>query len=182
MTVTINGSGTISGVTTMDTTVVNQVFTTPKATTTIGVGNATPSASGAGISFPATQSASTDANTLDDYEEGTWTPTLSASPTAPTVTTYLERIGYYTKVGNLVTVHCEIRATLSAAGSAGTARITGLPFVALGGLPAPAIGIRDLLTGTLVPYLSGNVVFLDSGSYVTGGSPYLCFTLSYQVA
>jgi hypothetical protein len=39
--------------------------------TTVGVGGATPAASGAGITFPATQSASTDANTLDDYEEGT---------------------------------------------------------------------------------------------------------------
>jgi hypothetical protein len=45
-----------------------------KAVTTISVGNATPSSSGAGITFPATQSASSDANTLDDYEEGTWTP------------------------------------------------------------------------------------------------------------
>ena len=42
--------------------------------TTISVGNATPAASGAGVTFPATQSASSDANTLDDYEEGTWTP------------------------------------------------------------------------------------------------------------
>ena len=40
-----------------------------KTLNTIGVGNATPSASGAGITFPATQSASTDANTLDDYQE-----------------------------------------------------------------------------------------------------------------
>jgi hypothetical protein len=47
-----------------------------KFPTTIGVGDATPSASGSGISFPATQSASTNANTLDDYEEGTWTPTI----------------------------------------------------------------------------------------------------------
>ena len=46
-------------------------ITTPteKVVTTIGVGNATPSASGAGITFPATQSASADANTLDDYQE-----------------------------------------------------------------------------------------------------------------
>jgi hypothetical protein len=44
-----------------------------KFPTTIGVGDATPSASGSGITFPATQSASTNANTLDDYEEGTWT-------------------------------------------------------------------------------------------------------------
>jgi hypothetical protein len=50
-----------------------------KFPTTIGVGGATPSASGSGISFPATQSASSDANTLDDYEEGTWTPTTSTA-------------------------------------------------------------------------------------------------------
>jgi hypothetical protein len=72
---------TASGAT--GTTSTNLVFstsptlTTPKATTTIGVGNATPSASGAGITFPATVSASTDPNTLDDYEEGTYTPTVT---------------------------------------------------------------------------------------------------------
>jgi hypothetical protein len=41
----------------------------------ISVGGAAPTTSGTGITFPATQSASTNANTLDDYEEGTWTPT-----------------------------------------------------------------------------------------------------------
>ena len=49
----------------------------PSFTTTIGVGGATASASGTGITFPATQSASSDANTLDDYEEGTWTPSYT---------------------------------------------------------------------------------------------------------
>jgi hypothetical protein len=48
-----------------------------KFPTTIGVGGATPSTSGAGITFPATQSASSNVNTLDDYEEGSWTPTYS---------------------------------------------------------------------------------------------------------
>jgi hypothetical protein len=42
----------------------------------VSVGNATPSTSGAGITFPATQSASSNANTLDDYEEGTFTATI----------------------------------------------------------------------------------------------------------
>jgi hypothetical protein len=53
-----------------------------KFPTTIGVGDATPSASGAGITFPADQTiigASSDANTLDDYEEGTWTGTINVS-------------------------------------------------------------------------------------------------------
>jgi len=38
---------------------------------------------GGQIKFPATQNSSADANTLDDYEEGTWTPTL---PNGGTVT------------------------------------------------------------------------------------------------
>ena len=60
---------------------------TIKGATTIAVGNATPSASGAGITFPATQSASTDANTLDDYEEGTFTPILTTTGTGFTRST-----------------------------------------------------------------------------------------------
>jgi hypothetical protein len=55
---------------------------------TISVGNATPSTSGAGITFPATQSASSDANTLDDYEEGTFTPVYSPASGAFTTLTY----------------------------------------------------------------------------------------------
>jgi hypothetical protein len=70
-----------------------------QAVTTISVGNATPSASGAGITFPATQSASTNANTLDDYQEGSFTGTLTGCTTSPTGTIY------YTKVGNVVTVN-----------------------------------------------------------------------------
>jgi hypothetical protein len=54
---------------------------TVTATTTMGVGAATPAASGAGITFPAAQSASSDANTLDDYEEGTWTPNVGGTAT-----------------------------------------------------------------------------------------------------
>jgi len=67
--------------------------------TTISVGDATPSSSGAGITFPATQSASTNANTLDDYQEGSFTGTLTGCTTSPTGTIY------YTKVGNVVTVN-----------------------------------------------------------------------------
>ena len=156
-------------------------LTTPKATTTIGVGNATPAASGAGITFPATQSASSDVNTLDDYEEGTWTPTLSSTGTPPTVTTYSERLGYYTKVGNLVTVICELRVTLSAAGT-GTVSIL-LPFTAKSGTLAPAaLGLRDLLSGTVSTYTSGDTLFFAGATYVTGGSPYLVFFMTYQVA
>jgi hypothetical protein len=100
-------------------------LTTPSFTTTIGVGGATPSASGAGITFPATQSASTDANTLDDYEEGTWTATLKgggADPTTPVTAT-----GIYTKIGRSVTVSVYFD-NVNTTGASGEAYIAGIPF------------------------------------------------------
>ena len=89
--------------------------------TTIGVGNATPSTSGAGITFPATQSASTDANTLDDYEEGTWTPSITNA------TSYSVRLARYTKIGNLVYAYCNVACSFNNTGSTNQL-ITGLPF------------------------------------------------------
>ena len=82
--------------------------------------------SGGQIKFPATQSPSADANTLDDYEEGTVTPQLlfGGGSTGMTFTTQL---GRYTKIGRLV--FYEINLTLSAKGSStGNATISGLPF------------------------------------------------------
>ena len=70
-----------------------------------------------------------DANRITDYEEGTWTPTYTAAGTNPTLTSHLTT-GYYTKVGNLVTVtHYTGSFTLSGSPS-GTPYIGGLPFAA----------------------------------------------------
>jgi hypothetical protein len=52
----------------------------------IGLGGTTPTTSGTGITLGVTQSASTNANTLDDYEEGTFTPTILVHKTAGTFT------------------------------------------------------------------------------------------------
>jgi hypothetical protein len=99
-------------------------LTTPSFTTTIGVGAATPSASGAGITFPNTQSASTDANTLDDYEEGTWTPTVTSS--TGSITAYTSS-GNYVKVGKLVTITGS--AIITTVGTAGGALVSSsIPF------------------------------------------------------
>ena len=91
----------------------------------ISVGNVTPTTSGAGITFPATQSASSDANTLDDYEEGTWTPAFSAS--GATFTYGGETGGWYTKIGRVVTVGFTL-STAARSGGSGQLTITGLPF------------------------------------------------------
>ena len=102
-------------------------LTTPSFATTIGVGGATASASGAGITFPATQSASTDVNTLDDYEEGTFTPTLGGASSDPTSVTYVAQAGYYTKIGRLVTAVVQVGFTTYTGGS-GNFDVKGLPF------------------------------------------------------
>ena len=101
---------------------------TGKFATTIGVGNATPSASGSGITFPATQSASTDANTLDDYEEGTFNPTIQ-NENSTAAFTYTNRGGNYTKVGRLVEVwfYMDISVTSAGTGLAGL-QVSSLPF------------------------------------------------------
>jgi len=81
---------------------------------------------GTGIAFPATQSASTDANTLDDYEEGTWTPNQGAGLT---VVGTFSSTGNYVKVGKMVTVQVSLTATTSITISASDAvMFTNLPF------------------------------------------------------
>lgn len=78
------------------------------------------------IKFPATQVPSADANTLDDYEEGSWTPTLTFGG-ASTGITYTVRNGNYVKIGKMV--YYTLNITLSSKGSAtGAAGIGGLPY------------------------------------------------------
>ena len=78
-----------------------------------------------GIAFPATQVASSDANTLDDYEEGTWTPTYYGDGTAGT-TTYTGQKGSYTKIGNRVFI--ELDVSWSGQTGTGSGLIGGLPY------------------------------------------------------
>jgi hypothetical protein len=106
------------------------VFATrPSFANTIGVGGATAAASGAGMSFPAVASLSTDVNTLDDYEEGTWTPTYTPASGSFTSLTVVGA-GRYVKIGKTVYVWMDIRTTgASTIGTAsGILYITGLPF------------------------------------------------------
>jgi hypothetical protein len=79
-----------------------------------------------GIKFPATQVSSADVNTLDDYEEGTFTPVINFDGASVGVT-YTTQVGTYTKVGRLITISCYV--VLSNKGSSvGTPGISGLPF------------------------------------------------------
>jgi hypothetical protein len=102
---------------------------TVQTTSTISVGNATPSTSGAGITFPATQSASSDVNTLDDYEEGTWTPSLAYETPGTSSITFSNRSGQYVKIGKVVYFASDVRiASFSKGTASGQILMTGLPF------------------------------------------------------
>jgi hypothetical protein len=92
---------------------------------TIALEGTTPK-SGSGITFAATQFASSDANTLDDYEEGTWTPTVTFGG-GSAGQTYAYREGVYVKIGRLVTVSALFSITNNGS-STGDARLSGLPF------------------------------------------------------
>jgi hypothetical protein len=77
-----------------------------------------------------------DANTLDDYEEGTWTPVISADavPTA-----YANQVGVYTKVGRQVTIIFTINISTIGSFAGAQVKITGLPF-ACGNLSTHSFG------------------------------------------
>ena len=81
------------------------------------------------ITFPAVQVTSGDANTLDDYEEGTFTPTIVGVTTAG-VGTYNTQFGRYTKIGNRVLFNIFLDWTAHT--GTGAMRVSGLPFVSDG--------------------------------------------------
>ena len=100
------GSAGVTGNTTVGGTLVNTGLITASAGVAIG---------GTG-----------SANTLDDYEEGTWTPVLAFDGNSVGMV-FSAQAGFYTKVGNLVTVNSYY--SLSDKGSSnGAAQIHGLPF------------------------------------------------------
>ena len=81
---------------------------------------------GSGIKFPAAQAVVTDGNTLDDYEEGSWTPALKFGGASAGMT-YVTQLGSYIKIGKFVVAFFNV--ALSAKGSSvGRASFLGLPF------------------------------------------------------
>ena len=88
------------------------------------------------------------ANALDDYEEGTWTPTIRGQTSAMSSVSYVQQTGRYTKIGD--TVFVTFSVTWSAAsGGTGDARVGGLPFAAGDGSTALAVlGYENVVAGT----------------------------------
>jgi hypothetical protein len=147
------------------------------------------SADGIGITFPATQSASSDANTLDDYEEGTFTPTAFGNTSAGT-TVYGSQIGSYTKIGRQVTITVALQ--YSSLTGTGELRFGNFPFVINGSEYTGSIMTDNLnwTAGTSIvlygiPGSTSSVIFGSADD--TAWSPQQCvnetagfrFTLTY---
>lgn len=99
-----------------------------------------------GITFPATQSASSNANTLDDYEEGTFTPTVTFGGGSATVASSAA----YIKIGKTCFVNGYV--SFSSVSSASAGSITNFPFTAatISGSPRQVLVAReDAATGKM---------------------------------
>jgi hypothetical protein len=133
----------------------------------------TTTADGIGITFPATQSASSNANTLDDYEEGTWTPTVEGS-TSPGTGGYTTQIGRYTRIGRVVT--CQAYIAWTSHTGTGNLYLTGLPFTldpTTDNHPSATIGLLQnvaLTAGNIATaYGAPNSTRFNLIQYPTGG-------------
>jgi hypothetical protein len=123
----------------------------------------------AGVQFPAVQVVSTDVNRLDDYKEGSWTPTISFGGAAVGVT-YSSQSGQYVKVGRNVFLKGVVQ--LSAKGSStGALRIAGLPLAETGDTHAAVhvgySGNFSGLTGALCGYVesgASTILILQSAA------------------
>lgn len=98
---------------------------------------------GGGISF---NGDTATANALDDYEEGTWTPTAAGN-----ISAIANAEGFYTKIGNVVTLL--FFADITPASSSTQLQLAGLPYA-----------VANKLTGTNVE--GTGVVFEDSSLYI----------------
>jgi len=170
-------SGDTSGAITLSAPAVagTNTITLPATTGTAVVTGTTPTLNG--ITFPATQVPSADANTLDDYEEGTWTPAATGGFTVVggiTVAT-----GSYTKIGNIVYARGLLTAGTSI--SATSAYITGLPFNPATSKPSANGGIAN--DGTGAP-IGSACVFPSGNLYITNfsGLVSIDFAVTYQTA
>ena len=86
----------------------------------------------AGVTLGTSAGVYNAANTLDDYEEGTWTPYFGGSGGNPTVT-YSSQRGTYVKTGNMVIAHFKMNWTAWTVDGSGYTTILGLPFTSKSG-------------------------------------------------
>ena len=136
------------------------------------------------LGFPAAQNASSNPNTLDDYEEGSWTPRIDGTTTAG-VGAYGTQTGSYTKIGNKVTVTGNL--AVSSHTGTGSMVIANLPFAQGAGAAGVASFRVSNLThvgGPVEGYVSGTTIILEtesSGAAATALAMDTSFSMRFSV-
>jgi hypothetical protein len=139
---------------------------------TIVDGNLVIGTSGQGIDFSATPGAGTS-ELLDDYEEGTWTPTISGTWTnvgTPTLT------GTYTKIGRQVTVVLKVVPATSISATTPASTIAGVPFGPLASGVAGGTQVDDNAQGYVCPAIASNGLIYVQTTGVLSVSLYISVT------
>ena len=109
-----------------------------------------------GIQYPATQVASANANNLDDYEEGTWTPTFGFSSAGDESWAYTTQTGRYTRIGDTVVCFVYIAvSSMTFATATGNLYLKGLPFTCAG---SDAYGGGDMALSHIANYANVSAV------------------------
>ena len=130
---------------------------------------------GGQITFPATQSASTDANTLDDYEEGTW----SGSLTGVNLTGLSLASAKYTKVGRLVTLTAAVSCTVTSSNVLTYVTIVGYPFAPTNETIGSALLNTNVRCGTSQIAGVSVYAFFPAASAPVAGSETIWINISY---
>ena len=99
------------------------------------------------IKFPGTQGASSDANSLDDYEEGTWTPTIFNATSGGTQVGAATAVGRYVKIGQQVHLQGYFVAN--------ALNVSGNNFIYIRGLPFVSHSTSNLYSAGVVGFANG---------------------------
>lgn len=129
------------------------------STASLTLGNVTVSniITASAIKFPATQVSSGDGNTLDDYEEGSWSPRITDNTNSSGV-----GLGHYRKIGNLVIAQLQFyNADISSIAAGNALFVSGLPYA------QGSSGASHQLLSTPTNTLYGSVLAHDMGGTTT---------------
>ena len=152
---------------------------------TLSTGNLIMSTSGKGVDFSATPGTGTS-ELFADYEEGTWTPSVSGNFGGDTGQVYATRIGYYTVVGNTVTCYFKVVFSTKGTMNGGGSGLTGFPYTSKSNSLAIIVATANLADSTIITTLTGGAgtgfnYFPFGPSNITNTSSFEG-TVTYQIA
>ena len=143
----------------------------------------------AGIALGLGEAVTTASNVIDDYEEGTWTLSITTTGLQPTVTIG-NTTGRYTKIGNKVTATIYTSALNITVAGSGALKLDGLPFQCSGqarSYAVPSFGHTNCFTDEAEGYVAINTTYIivtpvnsvSNNSLVVGSPKYMMVTVTY---